>query len=1023
MGIHKNRKTVAVFIPCISGFYFTNVVSLARQEAIRRQLDLIVVVTGSFDRYDSLMALDYIDAAYISLNAVSSSFIDTLTKRQIPVITSSNNYAHQDVEPIVSHHVNGIQQAFEHLYQLGHRKIGFAGDLNVVDMRVRYEGLLECYRQKEEQFHPQWLYSIHDACVNGGTEAAEAFLEAGSPCSAIICASDLIAIGLEKHLTTEGLSLPQDLALIGIDNTLFGEEFHNCLTSVDQRIDLLIQASFDRIEARLGGSEFNESPLFIKQELKVRESCGNPYFDPSLESKPVKDPVAQAMTENSESTMALAKLNYHWLTELSKLWGPFLQWGCMAHWEKEQKLTDPSSLSKRINEMHISDVFLGNDQHLELPESFQSPIPVQSFPPLNLPGVPQSEQTLLTLLPICPEGIHWGVLTIVDELRADMNHDTYDMFYYYVELVSFFMQQQALADSMHEREHNAKELTEKLSVVANATNDGFWTWEISTNTLEWNSRLLDMLGYHDPAEQHIHQDMSLLERIHPMDRHYVQTMLHNHLEFKKPFKIRFRIQNKFGNFLWVESNGEAIRDNNGHATRFIGTMNDITEQHHSNKRIEFMAYHDALTGLPNRAALSEKIEDLLYNHQNKPFALILLGLNRFKSINDSFGHHTGDEILKHVAHNIKKVLRKHDFLSRFEGDEFIILCEVHNDKESLLIANRILSSLEGYFDHEQTSISISASLGISYYPKHATTLQALLTCADLALHQAKKLQSHHPVMYEESMDCNLKDKVAMENQLRQAIQEDELYLAFQSQIDCKTEQLIGAEALCRWQSPKFGEIPPYVFIALAEETGLIQPLGDWVLIKALETLKDWQDRDIKPIKLSINVSAAQLQDPNFQNAVIEKVHSYKIDPKNLCLEITESTAINEMEHTHKQLIELSNIGLEISLDDFGTGYSSLHMLNELPVQWVKIDRSFIKEIATEDIGRGMVKSIAEMCHSLGYKVIAEGVETHHQRDIIQAIGCDLIQGYYYSPPIPLEAFEHQYLQNNQFLTNREQASS
>ena len=989
------RKTIAVFTPYLSGFYLGEVAAHIRREAADRDFNLLVVMTTSFGSYELSLAFDHIDGAFVVLNSVSSVNMKKMLERGIPVVSTVEDYFPLQVEAVVSDQRSGIQHAFEHLYRLGHRRIGYAGDISIVDMRIRYEAILDCYQEKGLEFNERDFFSVDEPTLPGGRVAGRMYLDRGCEPKAIICACDLTAIGMKEYIAKAGIEIPRDLVLIGVDNTSLGQTRRPSLTSIDQNISQMVSLAFDRLEARFSGKPYLDEVQRVPQTLRIRESCG---AEPSIRTSDAKSADAESddLQNQNESALALAKSGYDSILNLSSLWGPFLDWGCLAHWSADASLNTTHIFSEEYTESELS----------EMEGLTCTP---ENFPPNNLSKLPFPDKFLITVIPITAESNEWAVLSIVDELRADMQKGRYSMFNNYLDLISFFMQRDALVVSVREREKNAQELAERLEVVANTSNDGIWTWDLQNNTVEWNNRILEMLGFTDEHDIHIYRNMSFLERIHPQDKGYISKLLKDHLEGYKAFKAKFRIQANNGRYIWVDASGEALREPDGHVGRFVGSMTDITEQRLSEQKIKHMAYHDSLTGLPNRAMVTETLVKHIVENPNESLAIMLMDLNRFKMVNDSYGHEMGDALLVHVANKIRAAMRRTDMLARFGGDEFVMLCHVRDEQEAIVSSQRILKTLNGVFKHNQIEIAVKGSLGVALYPKDSTTGDELIKKADIAMYHAKRLQLDCGLLYTEGLDVNLKDVMAMENHLLRSIENNELFLLLQPQVDTVSEEVVGAEVLVRWNSAEFGLVSPAKFIPLAEEVGFISSLGDWVTDEALRFLVRWKKNNVQPMKLSINVSAGQLYKPDFADVMTQKVSEAGVDPTLVNLEITESTAINDIEQSAAALSQLSRLGMSVSLDDFGTGYSSLSLLNELPLEWVKIDRSFVQLLKPQDALKGMVKSLTEMCHSLGYRVVAEGVETQGQLKTIQGIGCDQIQGFFYSKPIPLEEFEARFI--------------
>ncbi|GAB6069926.1 hypothetical protein JCM30760_10230 [Thiomicrorhabdus hydrogeniphila] len=471
----------------------------------------------------------------------------------------------------------------------------------------------------------------------------------------------------------------------------------------------------------------------------------------------------------------------------------------------------------------------------------------------------------------------------------------------------------------------------------------------------------------------------------------------------------------------VRKNGEVVtlltskvplEDANGEIFGVLGTYEDITQLRKNEQllisqreRLHFQAYHDALTGLPNRAMLEYRLEHAIQQtkrHRQK-FALLFLDLDQFKQINDSMGHEVGDCVLKEVAKNLHSSIRESDTLARIGGDEFtIIMNEVDHLNDISILAKKIIDiSKQPVFVKEQV-FYLSSSLGISVYPKDGETPDALLKCADAAMYKAKELGRDNFQFYTRDMTLAAFEHIAMQASLRKAISNNEFVVHYQPQINAKTNKIIGMEALVRWLHPALGLVVPNTFIPLAEETGLIVELDRLVMKMAMQQWQQWHQQGMNLGLLSINLAAKQLQKPDFINYLKECLNLSQFKAEWLVLELTESDIMKNLEVINSLLLELGGLGVKIAIDDFGTGYSSLAYLKRLPVTKLKIDRSFIKDLPLDEEDCIITKTIITMAGSLGLEVLAEGVETSEQRDFLQQNGCNYIQGYFFSKPIPSE---------------------
>ena len=453
----------------------------------------------------------------------------------------------------------------------------------------------------------------------------------------------------------------------------------------------------------------------------------------------------------------------------------------------------------------------------------------------------------------------------------------------------------------------------------------------------------------------------------------------------------------------------------GESSYFFAVFSDISEKKATEERINDLtkqAHYDDLTGLPKRKLFFEKLDLMVPRIIEKKMAgaIIFLGLDRFKGVNDSLGHESGDQVLNIVASKFAKVLKPNDLVSRISGDEFVILLADAKKPDqaayqSSLVAQQILSLFTQPFQLERHEVFISASLGIAIFPQDSSAPEKLVKHANLAMHQAKKEGGGGFQFYRDEMDQANAKKFRLEGQLRKAMELNQLVLYYQPQIDIQTGEIVCAEVLMRWLLPKTGLVPPDQFIPLAEETGLIVPMSQWLIEKACEKLKGWQDDGLLIPRLAINLSGRQFQEPDFIQSIEKVLKRSGIEPGNLELEITESILMEDTKRTRNSMLRLSQMGIKLSIDDFGTGYSSLSYLKHFPINMVKIDCSFIREIPKNESDKAIAKAIILMSHTLGLEVIAEGVETAEQYLFLKDAECEIAQGYYFSQPVTEASFE------------------
>jgi diguanylate cyclase (GGDEF)-like protein/PAS domain S-box-containing protein len=448
-----------------------------------------------------------------------------------------------------------------------------------------------------------------------------------------------------------------------------------------------------------------------------------------------------------------------------------------------------------------------------------------------------------------------------------------------------------------------------------------------------------------------------------------------------------------------------VSDDSGKVIHYIGFFKDLSETIAAKQRIEELAYNDALTGLPNRLLLSERIEFSLSLSQrdSSPFAILFLDLDRFKQINDSLGHLFGDRVLIQVAERIKLCLRQADTASRLGGDEFVLLLHHADARGAEITARRILESLSQPYSIDEMSFSLTASIGIALYPADGQTMDDLIKNADSAMYHVKERGRSDFRFYQKQMNVGLLSRMKLDHAMRQALANDGFRLHFQPQVDLKTGHVFGAEALIRWRDAELGEIAPGTFIPVAEETGVIVPIGNWVLQQAVRQAARWREEGL-PLVIAVNVSALQFRQADFIDSVGRALADAGLPPDMLELELTESLLIQDADEVLRRLEALAQLGVKLSIDDFGTGYSSLSYLKRFPLHRLKIDRSFVAGLPEDESDAAIVTAIVNLARSLNLRVIAEGVESDIQRQFLLAAGCQEFQGYLCAPALTAEDF-------------------
>ncbi|MFI4932283.1 MAG: EAL domain-containing protein [Burkholderiales bacterium] len=484
--------------------------------------------------------------------------------------------------------------------------------------------------------------------------------------------------------------------------------------------------------------------------------------------------------------------------------------------------------------------------------------------------------------------------------------------------------------------------------------------------------------------------------------------MRSRLERREAFRdFEYAYTDKQGSRRHVSASGEPLLDDEGTFVGYRGVSRDITPRKQAEERIQYLATHDSLTGLPNRVMFAELLNHViaLARRNQRKFAVLFIDLDRFKFINDSLGHEAGDALLCEVAKRLKESLRASDIVARLGGDEFVMLLQdLGSSEQAGVIARKLLSAVIKPIELNGQECRVTASIGISVFPDDAPDEASLMTHADLAMYHAKEEGKNNFQFYDGRLETMSLERLAMETRLRRAIERDELSLHYQAKLDLASNAISGVEALLRWNSSELGAVSPAKFIPVAEETGLILAIGKWVLRTACSQSMQWQRAGLPPVRVSVNLSPRQLNDPELVAAVRDVLAETGLKPDLLELEVTESSVMHNVERALEVLCALKDMGVQLAIDDFGTGYSSLAQLKRFPIDTLKVDRSFIRELPADSEDRAIAEAIIAMGKTLSLTVVAEGVETREQQDFLRERACDQMQGFFFSKPVAAADF-------------------
>jgi diguanylate cyclase (GGDEF)-like protein/PAS domain S-box-containing protein len=550
-------------------------------------------------------------------------------------------------------------------------------------------------------------------------------------------------------------------------------------------------------------------------------------------------------------------------------------------------------------------------------------------------------------------------------------------------------------EALHESE-------ERYAIAARGANDGLFDWDLRSDRVYYSPRWKAMVGR---AEEDVGEEPAeWLGRIHPDDAARVRADLQAHLEGDSShFESEHRIVRGDGTSVFVLCRGLLVRDAQGRAIRLAGSQTDISERKRAEAQILHDALHDPLTGLPNRTLFLDRLGQAVARrrrHDGYRFAVLFLDLDRFKLVNDSLGHLVGDRLLVGLAERLAGCVRPEDTVARLGGDEFaILLDEIQEDHDATKVASRIQEELRRPFGLAGQEVFSTASIGVTLGDSRERRPEDLLRDADTAMYRAKAQGRDRHEIFDDAMHSRAVAALELETDLRRALERGGLRLVYQPIVSLASGRAVGFEALARWPLPDGGFVPPDEFIPLAEETGLILPLGQFVLREACAAARHWQEGGGGGLSVSVNISAREFGQPGLVDRIKDLLAENGLAPAQLRLEITESLIMDDPDEAVVRCLALRELGVGIDIDDFGTGYSSLSYLRRFPVDSLKIDRSFVGDMDTSTEDHEIVRAIVSLAGTLGIKTVAEGVETAEQLKRLRGLGCDFAQGYYFSRPV------------------------
>lgn len=555
-----------------------------------------------------------------------------------------------------------------------------------------------------------------------------------------------------------------------------------------------------------------------------------------------------------------------------------------------------------------------------------------------------------------------------------------------------------------------RETERRLHLAVAIAHLGFWEWEVASDKCYFSPTWKKQLGYQDHEMANLPEEWQ--KRLHPEDRRRVYAEVAAYLvRPSADYRLEYRLRHRDGSYRWMIANAVPLSRRNRGGIKLIGTQLDITENKLAEQRVREAAQHDPLTGLPNRALIFEYAGHLVAAAQRsrKQGAVLFIDIDRFKPINDLYGHEIGDKLLQEASQRLLNCVRAEDLVGRLGGDEFVVVLP-HADEEhpAATVAQHVIEALSAPFEIEALELSVSGSVGISYFPQHGTDVDALIHAADLAMYQAKQSCHGSAQVFSTAMNARIDAASSIEARLKRALARGGLVLHYQPVIDMQTRQLTGVEALLRLTGDNGEIIGPDQFVPVAESAGLIGAVGEWVATEACRQHEIWCNHGLPPVTIAINVSPLQFRQRGFTRKLTDIILDSAVDPANIELEVTESTLMDSMDDAVTILNNIRAAGIRIALDDFGTGYSSLSHLSHLPLDKLKVDQSFVRRLEHDRASRAITGAIITLGRTLNLEVVGEGIESEETLDYLQQNGCNQAQGFFISQPLPAAAFADWY---------------
>ncbi len=997
---------IGVLSPVTGGFYYGMIVAGIAREVAAADGHVVLIQTldaglGSDEvvsapDFATPTAWDHIDGVVSIATATHRNFLYRLRAAGKPIVLASDEVEGFAAPSATPDNAKGVTDAVDHLFTHGHTRIGYAANLIQPDMRARHAAYQAAMLAHGVEPDEKWFFDAFDNGELGGRDVAQQIVAAGMPVTALVLATDRNAIGCLEQLSDLGVSVPGDLALVGFDGLEAGAHTSPTLSTVSQPYDEIGASAARLVLALLRGDDVEPGVHLSPSHFIPRGSCGCPDDDASLpadakirfwrdEAKMRFDRSTlreQSMREQYQISMQLLDRERADPQELHWLAATAVRGACLALWDGE-----PSASRLRLVGVH--------DPDQALPSLVGTRCTVEQFPPTSLIDCADARLNEVTIVvPVKARGLDFGLLAVSGEVDAlsTNGRETHNQ---WAALLTAALEQQNLVENVRISE-------ERYGLWAEATNDGLWDWDLTTGNIYYSGRCMELLGH--PYRGDNAATSVWFDAIHPDDLDRVRRLIAGAIDgHPEPVAFQHRVLSADGSYRCLTCRALPVGPEEGPALRMVGSIHDSEPRKQLEERLRQWALYDEVTGLPNRKLFLERLNFAINDERASTglrFAVLFLDLDGFKLVNDSFGHLAGDRLLTQVGHRLLSGLRPTDLAARFGGDEFALL--LHNLVPSAVtqIVERMQASLSQPIEVDGHRVAVTASVGVATSDGGYTNAEDVLRDADIAMYHAKSRNRGSFAVFDVGMRADVIARMELQSEIRQGVQRNEFEIRYQPIVGLDADDTTDRfEALVRWNHPRRGLLGPGEFLSDLQEIGLIASLGRWVIDQVCRQITDWQRSFASTVNVSINLSHRELLEPGLRVFVLECLRDHGLVPANLTIEITESMILRQPDAAALIIADLHAQGIGVQIDGVGAGASAINALRWFPIQALKIDRTFIRDLEFDQRTVTLVQSLINMGQSLGFDVVAQGVETEGQLEILRQMGCRKAQGFLFTEAV------------------------